>query len=100
MAVGVTGFPDRTADSKRELRRGSTVDPSELVPSGNRTTGMPSLRGRSIVASWAGTSAGLSRLTKMVPALRQSHPKTGQALTSLLATKTAGQSDPITRMST
>jgi len=77
---GVTGFPERTPDSNRELRKGRTPDPSELVPSGKRTTGIPPPRGFTILRNWAGTSAGLSRLTKIVPALRASHPKTGQGL--------------------
>src|SRR5436309_8166033 len=77
-----------TADSSNADLNGNTVEPSELVPSGKRTTTEP------VPIACRTTSTALrlenlrSRSTKIVPAACASQPKSGHVATSRLATKT------------
>src|SRR6266496_3259364 len=91
MAVAATEHRSCTADSSNADLNGKTVVPSELVPSGNRTTTEP----LAIASFTRSTTLELhnlsSRLTKRVPAARASHPKSGQPATSRLATNTHGR---------
>src|SRR5207247_10118234 len=80
-----------TADSNKAELNGNTVEPSELVPSGKRTTTEP------VPIACRTTSTALrlenlrSRSTKIVPAACASQPNSGHLTTSRFATKTQGR---------
>src|SRR5437773_11629030 len=90
MEAAVTGHRCCTADSNKDDLNGRTVEPSELVPSGNKTTSDP----RSIawpMRSIARVATNLrSRSIKIVPAARANQPKNGHAATSRFEIKMNG----------
>src|SRR5206468_6208632 len=98
MDAEATGQRSCTADSSKADLNGSTVDPSELVPSGSTTTEPPAIASRTRPTT-AGLDSLCLRSTKIVPAARASHPNKGHAATSRLATKTHGRIELSTRTS-
>src|ERR1700757_104298 len=97
--AATTGQRSCTADSSKADLNGNTVEPSELVPSGNKTTTEPP----AIAVRMRSTPLLLdnlrSRSTKIAPAARASQPNSGQLATSRLATKTHGRSELRTTIS-
>src|SRR5437762_7979458 len=88
-----------TADSSNADLNGNTVEPSELVPSGNRTTGRPVAIAACIRVTANAVASGRWRSTKIVPAAWANQPNKGQEATSRLATKTHGARELRTMMS-
>src|SRR6516225_5112379 len=91
MDAAAIGERSCTADSSKADLNGNTVEPSELVPSGNKTTTMPpaiALRIRSTALLLENLR---SRSTKIVPAECANQPNSGHLATSRLATKTHGR---------
>src|SRR5438876_11236896 len=99
MAAAATGQRSSTADSSKADLNGKTVEPSELVPSGNTTTSKPPLIARRTRLRTAELDNLRSRSTKIVPAARANHPNKGHTATSRLATKTHGLSELRTMIS-
>src|SRR5262249_49495863 len=93
MDAAAIGERSCTADSSNADLNGNTVEPSELVPSGNKTTTALT----AIVSLMRSTALLLenlrSRSTKIVPAACASEPNSGQLATSRLATNTHGRSE-------
>lgn len=97
------GWRDRSARQNRRfqkrVRKGSTVVPSELVPSGKITTGTSARSVSTMELSGSEIAVLRWRSTKTVPAMVASSPKNGQRRTSFFATKAAGQALRSTRTS-
>ncbi len=84
------GWPVSRAIWRRVGLKGRIDEPSELVPSGNRTTGMSFSRARRISAEVSAALARRVRSARMVPADLRRRPMTGHFLTSDFETKTRG----------
>src|ERR1051325_4780172 len=93
MPAGAVEQRAETAACKSDDLKARTVAPSELVPSGNRTTSRPdSIAARICERSVFAVRRRL-RTTKIVPPARASQPNKGQARTSRFATKTHGRKE-------
>src|SRR5436309_9960791 len=75
------------ADSSNADLNGNTVEPSELVPSGKRTTTEPLAIASRIPVTTFGLENFPSRATKIVPAACASQPNSGHFATTRFATK-------------
>src|SRR6266498_4639679 len=90
MAAAATGHRSCTADSSKADLNGNTVEPSELVPSGNKTTSEPPATASRTRSTTFALANLCSRSTKIVPAARANHPNNGHVAISRLATNTHG----------
>ena len=91
MDAAAIGERSCTADSSNADLNGNTVEPSELVPSGKRTTTEPPAIASRIPFTTFGLENLRSRSTKIVPAACASQPNSGHLATSRFATKTQGR---------
>src|SRR5437763_11635263 len=91
MEAAAMGDRTCTADSSNADLNANTVEPSELVPSGKRTTTEPPAIASRIPFTTFGLENLRSRSTKMVPAACASQPNSGHLATSRFATKTQGR---------
>src|SRR5438034_2513593 len=99
MDAAAIGERNCTADSSNADLNGNTVEPSELVPSGKRTTTEPPAIASRIKFTTATLDNLRSLSTKIVPAAYASHPKSGHAATSRFATNTHERIELRTTMS-
>src|SRR5215831_10681674 len=91
MDATAIGERSSTADSSNADLNGNTVEPSELVPSGNSTTTEPAAIARAMTSTLLRARNLWSRSTNTVPAACASQPNKGQLATSRLATNTHGR---------
>src|SRR5215467_4849742 len=91
MDAAAIGQRSCTADSSNADLNGNTVEPSELVLSGNSTTTEPAVIAPWITSMLLGAANFRSRSTNTVPAPCASQPNKGQLATSRLATNTHGR---------
>ena len=91
MDAAAIGERSCTADSSNADLNGNTVEPSELVPSGKRTTTEPPTIASRIPFTTFVLENFRSRSTKMVPAAAANQPNSGYLATSRFATKTQGR---------
>src|SRR5205085_11010042 len=91
MDAAAIGQRSCTADSSNADLNGNTVGPSELVPSGKRTTTEPPAIASRIRFTTLPLENLRSRSTKIVLAARASLPNSSHLATSRFATKTQGR---------